>query len=381
MCCRNTNSLAVFLVLAVLTCWALACTSCSNPPAGFGSDADADVHDDAVDSKDQEGDVPGEDGDTPKVDELDEKTEPDETAVEPDACECLPICKEGDFQCKMAGKKIVVCEQNPEDPCKCWKWSAMQECPTGQKCTEDEGCACEFGACESGDTLSEVCGGKPLEQCESWICQDGCCATAVDEECCLSVQDPVDCIDLSTGETVDCTDPLPDGVVKNLCTLDVCEDGKCKHFPMDPNDGDPCTLDTCEPLTGFPVNTPMYDDEKCILTPCWGKEGAEADGMCNDDNLCTAEACKYVDGFIAWEEALPPNLIGEDLKLLPLDEWPANVGHCVFIDKEEMGECDDKNPCFDDDCDPMVGCTHAYNPNAEGCEQCDPFKPVEEECP
>ncbi len=105
----------------------------------------------------------------------------------------------------------------------------------------------------------------------------------------------------------------------DACTYsDNCSTGKCAGSPVKCDDGNPCTTDKCSPGKGT-----------CQHTPDTGT-------ICNDANPCTLyDVC--VGGFCSGAGAL---------------------------------NCDDKDACTSDGCDPKVtdGCTHA----AVVCDDADP---------
>lgn len=165
--------------------------------------------------------------------------------------------------------------------CACVSMCQGKECGTdgcGGSCGEcQEPYACDFGKCECaygvcavGDDLDEVCGNLALGNCETWGCENECCVTVETPPpvCCQTTEDCRDCVNLESGETVDCPTAVPEGYVQNKCTKDVCGFGnECKHFDKvvfgECNDDDDCTNDTCIFETGKCVNTPVEDDPEC----------------------------------------------------------------------------------------------------------------------
>ena len=118
----------------------------------------------------------------------------------------------------------------------------------------------------------------------------------------------------SSGEgllTITCTECAVDADCNdgNLCTDDICRNGKCESVYKSCDDGDLCTIDACSPGTGC-ANSPI---------------------VCDDQNACTAETCNPGTGTC--------------------DVTPIS--------------CDDNDPCTIDSCDPATGCDNdpAGTPN------------------
>ncbi|MCZ6653687.1 MAG: hypothetical protein O7D91_11755 [Planctomycetota bacterium] len=105
----------------------------------------------------------------------------------------------------------------------------------------------------------------------------------------------------------------------DLCNgEEVCVGGTCQEgTPLDCDDRNPCTDDDCDPAIGC-VNTPN-DANSC-----------DDGDLCNGEEVCVGGTCQ--EGT-------------------PLD-------------------CDDSNPCTDDDCDPATGCVNTPN-DANSCDDGD----------
>ena len=125
-----------------------------------------------------------------------------------------------------------------------------------------------------------------------------------------------------------------------FCTIDTCygfvneetEYAYCFYSAVDCDDFDACTIDSCsEELEG------------CIHEPI----------VCNDYDSSTINTCDRIRGcqFI-------PNICSDDddnvctIPILNLDTGECENGQTL--------DCDDRNPCTEDYCDPMRGCQITY---------------------
>jgi sugar lactone lactonase YvrE len=216
------------------------------------------------------------------------------------------------------------------------------------------------------------------------------------------------------GLTDDLSGPCEDG---NACTeADVCKNGTCAGTAKDCDDGQVCTEDACDPKTGACSHTPTAlgqpcddglactdgdacVDGKCSGSPkeCAGKpcqpqacDGASGqckalgnapdgsgclDGdactgpdtcaagackagakkMCGDDQPCVTFACDPQTG------ACKPN---PKPKGTPCDDGTVCTNGDVCTDGDCEGQnvsCADDNPCTNDPCDKVAGCSHVNN--------------------
>ena len=106
-------------------------------------------------------------------------------------------------------------------------------------------------------------------------------------------------------------------------------------------DGDPCTLDKC-------------DKGACAKV---------GDTNCSDSNTCTSDTCTKNGACVHGPEAGPC----EDGLLCTLND-SCSGGLCVA---GKFKDCDDKNPCTDDTCVDVVGCTHNEAANGTNCDDGD----------
>lgn len=281
-------------------------------------------------------------------------------------------------------------------------------CHNGSCCS---GCVDKDGACRGGNELG-ACGVSnggladcndctDSNTCTGEICQSGSCqypavppdTSCADTDVCNGTEgcSGTEC---KSGTPLDCADAFE-------CTTDSCDatDG-CKHAPRPGetcSDGDPCTKgDTCgdgtacqpgaqincadsEPICtadacqgGNCVNTPVANDTPCDDgDPCTSNDkcnagkckGTSANGVdCNDNKACTIDsqvACNSTD----CNHAIAPATTS------CIADKCHGAGHCSGTDETcvpgEAIDCDDKNPCTTDGCDPQTGCTHVNDPAAD----------------
>ena len=244
--------------------------------------------------------------------------------------------------------------------------SVALECDDQNPCTDDicdpaTGCvyANNFGACDDGDP----CTGDDL--CVGGQCA-GTTSTCDDQNPCT-----LDHCLPSNGEcihTPDDTLPCSDG---SACTGgDLCQGGACVPGPVDAcDDGNDCTVDSCD--EGFCKNFPLEDEpcddgevctsgDVCILAVCVpGQPDA-----CDDSNPCTIDSCEFGQGCV---HEVTPDVSCDDDDVCTGEGVCDAEGACV---SSTSLDCDDSNPCTVDDCHPQNGCVHAVKGG-----QCDDGNP------
>jgi len=201
-------------------------------------------------------------------------------------------------------------------------------CDDGTVCTDGD--LCSKGACVPGKLLA---------------CDDGNLCTT--DQC-----DPkLGCMFVAN------TLPCDDG---NACSSpDACLQAKCTAGPAtNCDDGNACTDDSCNTVKGCVhiANTGTCNDGSVCTGGDHCQAGACAAGTtvnCNDNNLCTTDSCHPVDGckFVA-------NTVACD------DGSLCTTGDACKDGKCQAGaatDCNDKNPCTDDSCDPIKGCVNKAN--------------------
>ncbi len=253
-----------------------------------------------------------------------------------------------------------------------------KSCDDGNPCTDD---TCDpgtqvcknlnrVGACDDGDncTLGDTCSNGACKPGTALNCDDG---NACSKDSC----------DAATGT---CRHQYKNCNDSNECTLDTCDSatGACGHTAR-VCPGAPCNPGVCAPATGECTNSPKNcaDKNACTTDYCNAKTGEclhdAYSGTCDDGNACTfrdtcaTKVCKGQacdDGNPCTKETCDPFAIrpvckSENLPALTScdDGNPCTVGgHCGAV---KLGwaclstkkDCDDKNACTYDSCDPVKG--------------------------
>jgi hypothetical protein len=234
----------------------------------------------------------------------------------------------------------------------------------------DEACTgfgCNTKIDEFESELSDFIGGVngatcfSGDECDSGICSDGvCCNIDCTGEC--------NFCNLSTSLGTCATAPngyeCPDS---DKCNgTETCQDGECidDDSPTDCNDSNVCTVDTCDPSIGC-VRTPVANGTSCSdgdicngTEACQGGLCRSPGGLdCNDVNPCTNDSCHPVTGCSNTQ--LSDGTSCDDNNACN-GEDVCQGGVCV---SGSGLDCDDNNSCTDDQCIPGTGCVHSpYSP-------------------
>ncbi|MDI7269261.1 MAG: MYXO-CTERM sorting domain-containing protein, partial [Myxococcota bacterium] len=170
--------------------------------------------------------------------------------------------------------------------------------------------------------------------------------------------------------------PQPDGsscdylyycTVGATCTGGVCGGGS----PRSCDDGNACTSDSCNEAADLCLNDAVTDGTACPDGDlCNGNETCEA-GVCmpatgvtcDDDNPCTENRCNPGTGACSYP-ALSDGTSCSDGNVCNGAET-CGSGICV---PGTALDCDDRNSCTGDSCDPVAGCRNAVLPDRTACE-------------
>ena len=245
-------------------------------------------------------------------------------------------------------------------------------CQAGSPVDCDDGVTCTLDACDDSvdvcrhaavDFLCDngsVCDGT--ETCDEQLdCQPGVALDCGDGNICTD-----DACDDSTGcSNVDNSAPCDDG---SACTSgDICAAGQClSGTALDCDDGNACTDDVCDAATGCSsvFNSAPCDDgdsctsgDVCSQGVCAGTSPLD----CDDDNPCTDDQCDAGSGCLN----LPNSLACDDGDACTQGDACLD-GVCVGLTPRD---CDDGNSCTDDGCDSGSGCSNL--PNTVSCDDGD----------
>ncbi len=138
-------------------------------------------------------------------------------------------------------------------------------------------------------------------------------------------------------------------------------------------DGNPCTTDTCDPQAGcknLPTTGDCTDNNLCTQKDtCTGGQCAGTSANCNDSNPCTDDAC---DPTIGCTNKSNTAACTDGNNCTDNDQ--CSGGSCI---PGKLGGCNDKNPCTQDSCDSVNGCT-----NLNTTDACDDLNPctVSDQC-
>lgn len=269
----------------------------------------------------------------------------------------VDACEEG-VGCTHQASAVACDDGNPctDDACNaasgCDYVDNASPCSDANPCTEGD--ACNSGACLPGGAVN----------CDDFVeCTvDGCdptvgCTNAADNGDC---DDGVSCTEDVCQPFAGCKNTPKSSACDdaNECTVDACDVlGGCTNTlgALNCDDNNPCTTDSCQkgvgcvnaPNTlGCEDGNPCTAGDKCAAADC--VPGVAMD--CDDGNVCTIEYCDTTSGCQYQNQGGPCD---DDNACSSNDTCTAGVcgGTQSII-------CGDGNPCTQDACDPVTGCTY-----------------------
>ncbi len=234
-------------------------------------------------------------------------------------------------------------------------------CDDGNPCTKDacggsEGCKYTNDSGQPCDADGSVC-------TEADTCKDGKCAAGAAMKC----DDGNPCTEDSCEAKLGCvhkdTSNIPCNADDNPCSVnDVCKSGKCAAGDKKACDsGDVCILGKCDIKDGT-CNYTNKDGDACNDgNPCTSGEICKGDVCkgaaldCDDKNTCTVDSCDPTKQGCAHKAAAGP--CDDDSKCTQQDS--CKDGKCLGLAIDVTGTCDDNNDCTLDTCAADTGCVNA----------------------
>jgi len=273
-----------------------------------------------------------------------------------DGNECTKDSCLGEQGCSQAALDGVECKDG--DPCTaadmCHQGICVGDpvvCEDGNPCTDDS--CTEVGGCEHVPNFVPCDDEDPCtlgDQCGSGVC------AGVPVAC--DCQQDKDCKALEDGNLCNGTLTCDVSEVPYQCAVDPDSVVTC---PAPEGPDAPCLTPDCSPATGkcsfvaAKNGTPCDDEDPCsVKDVCLsGKCHPGVDVNCNDGNPCTDDLCVPGKGC----QYVPNQAPCEDGSVCTLNDL-CGSGKCQPV---KPLSCDDGNPCSDDSCDPLAGCSHKAN--------------------
>jgi MYXO-CTERM domain-containing protein len=290
----------------------------------------------------------------------------------------VPICcngcierVKGGYACHPKGDELGFCGIDGGDCKNCDSGNACEKdsCSPKGECSVDsivpdkDACLDNSGTCWQG-----ACCRGCLDKNDT--CQPGDAVTSCGKSSANGLVPCADCTDTEPVCTADSCDPKGNCVNAAVSDGMACPDGtkcngdeKCKsgvctapaNFSCD--DNNPCTSESCDAVAGC-AHTKL-DGTSCADTNlCNGAEVCATGNCtagtplnCNDNNPCTIDGCSPASGCT---NAKQNGTSCADANLCNGAEMCV-TGACTA---GTPLDCDDKNPCTDDTCDPAGGCMH-----------------------
>ncbi len=232
---------------------------------------------------------------------------------------------------------------------KCDHTAVNAACDDGNQCTTDTctlngGCsnAPMVGLCDDGDSCTQG------DYCDGTTC------VPAKQKC----DDQLACTTDSCDAAGQCSHVASDAACEdgNQCTTDACSlDSGCGNVNKIGlcDDGDPCTQNEfCDLGTCTPAKATCDDKLDCTADTCDATGQCShvgSDAACGDGNACTTDTCSVADGCINTDVSNGTTCTDNDA-CTAVDTCVA--GLCA---SGVLKDCDDKNPCTTDSCNPKSG--------------------------
>jgi MYXO-CTERM domain-containing protein len=254
----------------------------------------------------------------------------------------FPICCTG---CVLDNRGALTCIDKPDASACGLGGSACVTCSKGNECNVDV--CTKAGKCATLPVPDDKVECKDAGGLLGGCYKGSCCAGCIDVNGACQTGTAVALCGTSGGAVhADCKTCAD----TDVCTTDLCKDGTCGHG----NTAD---------------NTPCADGNKCdgAETCQAGKCTDQAGFMCpTDGNACHSPTC---NAGMTCGQLLLNNTDCPDANLCNGTE-KCNNGVCNVPGTPK--NCNDKNPCTFDDCDPKTGaCLNTPVPGGELCENGD----------
>jgi hypothetical protein len=283
------------------------------------------------------------------------------------SCECVPIAKEDGIECDA-------------DPNDCTNGDQCFEglCVVGTQRSRSDGNPCTVGTCIKGEIEQSSIDGNCSDSnpctvgdfCEAGTCIAGDEVQCVADVCSISAAcDPEvgSCVQVPAPDDSSCTNANP-------CVLNSsCQAGSCipVNLKSCPSSG-PCFVGVCDTNSGSCVEESKVEGASCehpnfCVSQAVCNSGAcimVQENSCDDGNPCTMGVCNQADGGGCIQTPVPDgsSCISDD----PCAQTSiCSLGVCETL---SLIDCDDGNPCTQDNCDNNSGdCIH---PNATDGLEC-----------
>ena len=281
------------------------------------------------------------------------------TCDDGNACTLTDVCKNG--YCLASGPKL--CDDNNEcttDSCdETLGVCVYKALATGTPCTDGDLCtlddACAKGVCAS--TKKAIC--DDSNPCTVDTCEKN------SGKCLYNPAPALPVIKCDDGNA--CTFDAAT-YYKYKVVTDICAAGKCVGQVRSCSDGNVCTADSCDPKTGcahkFLGPVSCSDGNACTVgDSCKTGSCKGAGKVCNDGNGCTSNVCNTKTGC-----QFPNNTAACNDGSLCTTGDRCKGGSCKGVG---VLNCDDGVDCTDDPCDPKTGCGHV-NDDTNSCSDSEP---------